>query len=269
MIRVMIQDTGYGIRKNGKRIALFAVFMFLIVLAKCFYAGAIHRTGYGTFGLLCLNILQGMSEYIPAEEASFSLPTTWLLMVFFIFYIQGDYVRQDLSGFGLQRMVRIGGGRWWLSKCVWLLATAALYMGILYGMQFLLAWIMNGGIVLPKDDIWIYEAGFSDLLANGVEFWLYTVVVPCLCVTALSVWSVVLSLLWDPVKSFLCATAYMTLGILFLNPFFIGNQLMLARSDYVTADGYSAVMSLAIDLTLIVGGVLSGYAYIKNRNFLG
>ena len=99
-------------------------------------------------------------------------------------------------------------------------------------------------------------------------FYMNIFVVPILCSTALAVWELVLGIMIKPARSYMFMAIYITLGVYYCSPYFIGNQLMLLRSEYIASNGLSMLTGIWIDIVLIIGGLLSGYFYIKKKDMI-
>ena len=56
-----------------------------------------------------------------------SVPIEWLIVCGFCLYITAAYPAQGISVQGQQVFLRTSRGKWWLSKCIWCIASCTLY----------------------------------------------------------------------------------------------------------------------------------------------
>lgn len=268
--RMMLHEAGYGILKNKQKYIMFLIYMVILCIGKSFYYMALGIDAYfGVYGILCSSTLCGIVEYIPDWMEQITFPAGWVLMTAFIPYVLGDYVERDLHGMGIQKILLTGRRKWWYGKCAWILMSAGVYCLIFYGVQFAITGIMNGRVVMPNQDALIHIFGYSDMYADKTDFYLGMIIMPCLCILTLSVWTAVLGMIWGPAKAFMIVVIYLVIGVFYMNPILIGNQLMLLRSVYINPDGISATTGIAIDIVLTIGGILIGQCYISSKDLLG
>lgn len=267
--RIIIQDIREGFRRNSGKYVLYIVFIFFLTLGKYFvFCNVYHREQVSGVGILCVSILSGLEEYIPNFSRPISIPTSWIVLTAFLPFLQGDYIKNDMQGMGIQKVLLSGRERWWVGKCAYILFTVLLYMGILYGIPILICALGSGQTLDAGKDILIYTYGFSDLYANSGDFWGYFLVLPFLCCLAIAIWTNVLGMIWNPSKAFMVVVIYLVAGIFYLHPAFIGNQLMLLRGTYFNPDGVQLSVGIWIDCLLILTGMITGLCYMEKKNLI-
>lgn len=268
--RIVIRDIVYGFRRNYGKLILFLVFVSMLYLSYGFtyiHLGTTMKTDiFGPMGLFC-RVLVGMEEYIPNPNRPLVFPAEWVALVAFIPFIYGDYISTDLKGIGVQKILQTGRGRWWFSKCIWMLVTAVIYMVLLYGISWLAAVLLHNLQPMHLDWI-IYSNGFIGLTKTPWEIYKRFLVLPFLCILTISAWTVVLDMIWEPAKAFMAVCIYLVVGIFYMNPYLIGNQLMLLRCDYLNPKGVNPELGIWMDVILIAMAVLLGYYYIQHKDLI-
>lgn len=265
---MIFQDVLYGLRKSLGKYVGFMIFMFAIVLGKCFLLKQGQYGEFGLFGILGCDILRGIPTYIPTGDNQIIVPAYWIIMLLFIPFIIGDYCEEDMKGVGLYKIVLSGRKKWWFSKIIWILVSCIVYLVIFYGTQFALTTLFNNGITIADDEAWLHLFGYSDMLTDKKLFYGYMIVVPSLCIFTMFLWSSILGMIIGSVNAFTIISIYVILGMFYTSPYFIGNQLMLLRSTYFDPQGIDIMDSVFIDLILIFGGFLVGNSYIQNKNLI-
>lgn len=267
--RIIAQDITESLRKNFGKYVLYTLFILLLFMGKYFLFCQTYEKGQiSGMGVLCVSMLSGITEYIPDFSKPITIPTSWIVLTAFLPFLQGDYIKNDIQGMGIQKILLSGRERWWIGKCVHIMLTVILYTSILYGIPFIMCIIESGQMIGLGEDILIYMYGFSDLYASSYDFFGYVVVMPFLCCLAIAVWTNVLGMIWNPSKAFMVVVIYLVLGIFYMHPAFIGNQLMLFRSVYFNPNGIQLSVGIWIDCILILLGVITGLCYVERKNLI-
>lgn len=83
---------------------------------------------WGSIGdyMLCLFLGMAIIQHGSMEE-KVSVPIEWLIVCGFCLYITAAYPAQGISVQGQQVFLRTSRGKWWLSKCIWCIASCTLY----------------------------------------------------------------------------------------------------------------------------------------------
>lgn len=94
-----------------------------------------------------LNLFQGQSPFVftKGSNNSFEVPMTWFMLYLCLMFCVGDYIRQDMHGFGMYMMVKSRKRSiWWCSKCAWCICVNLLVLPLMVGIiQSLLQMILT------------------------------------------------------------------------------------------------------------------------------
>ena len=124
-----------------------------------------------------MNLFQGQSPFVftKGSNNSFEVPMTWFMLYLCLMFCVGDYIRQDMHGFGMYMMVKSRKRSiWWCSKCAWCICVNLLYFTCAWLGTLAYAWARYGEISF-RDHItlanMIYGTDFigvgaSDMLVN-------------------------------------------------------------------------------------------------------
>lgn len=267
--RIIIQDIIAGFRRNYVKYILYICFITLTSVGKYFgFYQLFGKEQVSGIGVVCTGILSGITEYIPDFSTPITIPITWIVLVCFIPFLQGDYTKTDMTGMGIQKILYSGRERWWIGKCMYILAMVIIYMGIMFGIPMLIELINSRQLISISKDILVYTYEFSDMCASDFDFWGYVVVMPFLCSLAIAIWTNVLGMIWNPSKAFMVMVIYLVTGIFYMHPALIGNQLMLFRCVYFNPDGIQFSVGIWIDCVLIIAGVITGLCYIERKDLI-
>ena len=84
----------------------------------------------------------------------FRLPLAWILQYILLAYCIGNYVEEDMHGFGMQLMLKSRSRvLWWSSKCICCVCINLFYFLLLYGMTYGYAWISTGNMSMSGQQI--------------------------------------------------------------------------------------------------------------------
>lgn len=138
----------------------------------------------------------------------FSLPMGWLLIEIGCLFCTVTYPTQDLeSAYGIQVLVRGQSRiRWWLTKCLWNMETVFLYYSTLF-ITAVVYCVCSGAscsLELEYSDLihLLADASMTQPSVSGAETAAYVLGLPTAATAAISLWQMLVSILWHPAYGF-------------------------------------------------------------------
>lgn len=269
-------DLAMGFASNRARLVLALVClaalaaMFLSALdAAARYVEAMGAagtaSGFGPFDVLAY-FFAGSDYYRIDDKTPFVLPIAWMMQQILVAVLVGSYAIRDLSGQAPQVLMRVGGRReWWLSKCLWAVATVLAFYA-LEAVVAVVAAVAFGGASPMGDAVSIAVLGFPLSAFDGGELAL-SLLLPVALSLSLALAQVALSLVAGPFMSFVAIMSFLAVSVYFGSPFLIGDCSMLARSGFVQPGGVDAAPTLAACALVCAASVAFG-AYAFSRKDL-
>lgn len=247
------------------------VVLFCLFVCAVFLQESLDLTGkVPSFADYCLYLFKGMTPYTPNSNEPFRVPYIWLFFNLYIAYLIGNYPQADLSGMGMQILMRLHNRKnWWLGKCLWNFATVGIFYFLVFFSVFLLSACTGGLSVAADHEIQRTLSGLP-IEAFVNNSWIYYVfVLPMVTSMAVSMFQMVLSFLTHPIISFICILAMYIVSAYYLwFPF--GNYSMLLRSaPILDLSGYSFWGALLSDAVLLALSGLLGMVYFQKYTILG
>ena len=226
--------------------------------------------GWMDYLLYCF---RGIEPIILSDAASrFQLPIIWFITVCGCLFLNLDYPLNDLSHFGLQIIVRSNSrAMWYLSKCIWNIASCFLYICIASLVCFLFA-LFSGGPIAVQNTEGITAAAFAlsaTFTLSGLKCLLMAAVCPFLTLCALSMLQMLLSFLVKPVVGFLLCIGILVLSLYLPSPAVIGNGAMTIRSSFLVKDGIDPLQSMIASITIVFICTFVGTIYFQHKDVLG
>ncbi|WP_058270892.1 hypothetical protein [Olsenella massiliensis] len=226
-----------------------------------------------SLGNILAGNLAGMAPFLPSPTDPFRFPVSWAFLLLLLHFITLDYPYRDLMGFG-EKVLASAGSRWawWLSKCVWVVASVLLYWAVHLGVCALFACIPGGGLSLDvSQDLYHMMHLDMNVRPDTGTFALFLVGVPCMT-AALCLFQLFLSLVAGQTLSYLAS-----FSILFLSAFYYacpllpGNYLMAMRSPGVVGQGFGfpPQWGLALALGVAVFSIVTGGIAFVRMDILG
>lgn len=267
MGRYIARDSYLGVKKTGLRILFYALVIIILTYTGILEVDWMNMNSYGWAGIISGKLLCGVEEY-NIQYGSLNPPIEWITMMMIVIYVFADYLYDDMNGFGVQKITRLGKNRWFVSKCIWIVEEAIICVSLLYLIPLIVTYLKYGSIVSASRDELLNLTGFYGMLKDKSNFYLSFVFVPAFCCLTIAVWTAVLGMLLEPAKAFMCMSIYIVVGVYYMSPYLIGNQMMLSRNPYINPDGSGVMESLWIDIVLIIGGFVCGYLYVSNKDYI-
>lgn len=211
---------------------------------------------------------------ILSERITFTLPTSWLIMILWLLYMTLNYPYKDLMGIGKHILV-LSHKRsyWWFSKCIWVTTSVLLYYIIGLSSAILCSFLFGATPTLNISNYVPYDfIDYDHSLMNGPPWQplgLLLVEMPFVCI-ALSLVQLLLSLLMKPFYSYIILVLYLIICSYFNSPFLLANYSMAARSELYISSGLSLITGgvfsfWIISIVLLIGLLLFNRLDIINR----
>lgn len=207
----------------------------------------------------------------PVNPTQIPLPMTWLLAAGFCLFLNLHYFLYDLTLNGQQLMIRSGSRvRWFLSKCIWNLASCTLYFCILGVSGGIVTCLVGGPLSLRTDPYMI--AGFLNLFSQpelsvfqGIAVGL---LLPFLTVAALSLLEMTLSMIIKPVLALILSIGLLVLSVLYNSGWILGTGAMTVRNQWVSQVGVSAAAVTVVTVGTILICTFIGAVFFRRMDIL-
>lgn len=207
-------------------------------------------------------IFSGMQEYSHMDRTeSFKIPGEWVVIQMLYLLFVGIYPKVDFSERGYQNMIRSKRKvNWWISKCVWIVASTCLYYAVLYVVGLIFSFVQNGMNIGGNQDIW--RIGISRL--SNKQLFLALFILPMLVSCTYGMMQLVLSFIWSPIIGILALTLLNVASAYWCNVFLVGNYTMLYRNkDIMVNNGVNSETGVFLCGAIIIFCVLAGSKYFS------
>ena len=269
---VFIQDMKRGMRQN--RIKYLVILLFTIACCCIMYRICHVKIGRGViegapnFMDYLLYIMQGCSEFKASGNTVFNIPPTWIFVQMMASFLVFSYVVKDLDKQGMIMLIKSADRtKWWLSKCIWNIATiVVMYLVIWCGILIVAVSTNKMGFLITKDIC--REVLDMTFTQEGIQYSLIVMFMPLIMSLGISLMQMALSLVIGPIFSFTFVLAVDILSVYFLSPFLIGNYSIMMRSDYIISNGVNSLVGALISIVLGLAGVMLGNFYFKKYDIL-
>ena len=272
----MRYDLRQGLQRRNYLIAtlLFSMRLFAVYRSVQFYCNVESISSRGSIGDYMLCLFRGMAiiQHGSMEE-KVSVPIEWLIVCVFCLYITAAYPAQGISVQGQQVFLRTSRGKWWLSKCIWCIASCTLY----FACEMIA--IIGTAILTPvtfglNNTPEITAFLFSEVLCGETisltpaSVILYALLLPFVTLTAVCMLQTLLNLVARPAISFLiCFVTYIAAAY-FPIEWLVGNGAMVMRYQLFDANGLSYRKELVFTLLLLLLSIGAGYLLIQRKDLI-
>lgn len=264
VMRFFINDVRDGFAKEWWKYLLAAVMFALLCLVLSVKSAS--ELDARTLGDYLVSTFVGMKEYAFDPNDPFQFPAAWMLLLLLIAYGTLNYPYRDMLGFGRQAMLYSGDRwRWWVAKCLWVVASVFLFY--LIGFVVVVLWTaclggnMTLGVSRDLPSLLLFNSHALPPYPWSVAGFL--ALLP-LATAALCMIQLVISLVLKPIISFLCTVVILFFSAFYLTPWLLGNYLMAARSSAFLTHGMNPELGAVFSLVLVADMVVAG-AIIVNR----
>ena len=202
-------------------------------------------------------------------ERQFSI--TWLTIQLYIAYIIGSYIVDDLLENGTYVLSRSGSRiKWWISKTIWMFISVLCFYGI--------AVITIGAVVYfspaelsLKWSTYAEKAilPLSDIKITPFFFLLRILVLAVVSSVAIGTVQICLSLIINPLFSYLAITVIWFATFFFFSPYLPGTNAMILRQNIFSSfPSVTLTHSVIYNSVVILFFFVLGAFHFKNRDIL-
>lgn len=272
-----LYDLKMGFSSNKTKFVV--VFGCVIALVAMFFSGfeiaeryaesigaEVLSGGFGPVDVLAY-FFAGSDYYRMDEKVPFVLPIGWLIQQVLVAVLVGNYTVRDFGGQAPQVLVRVGGRQtWWLSKCLWVVATVIAFYAI-EALVALVAASTLGGLGTMGDVEAVSVLGFSLSALDSDELALM-LLLPVALSLALSLAQVALSLVVGSFIAFSAVVSFVVVSVYFGSPLLIGDCSMMIRSAFLQPGGVDAAAAFAACAVVGAASVALGCFAFRCRDLV-
>ncbi len=249
-------------------IFVFLCFVFQIRAEKIIQFNKISKEI--SFSDFILFMFRGMNVFDGnAVELQDKLPQ-WFLVNIYLSIIIGYFPLKDLSESGIQVLIRTKSRvSWWLSKCLWVTYNVLIYYAISIIVITVFS-LFHGGLSLePSKDLNLILSNLDISKFNFKGILIVGIILPVITSITFSLIQLLISLFTNSIISNMFIITVLTLAPFYCNSFFIGNYLMILRSNLNIGDsGVSIVYGIVICVVLSIATIFIGANKIKRYDIL-
>ncbi|WP_346886740.1 hypothetical protein [Clostridium sp. UBA4395] len=249
-------------------IFIFLCFVFQIRAKKIIQFNNISKEI--SFLDFILFMFRGMNVFDGnAVELQDKLPQ-WFLVNIYLSIIIGYFPLKDLSESGIQVLIRTKSRvSWWLSKCLWVIYNVLIYYGISIIVITVFS-LFHGGLSLePSKELNLILSNLDISKFNFKGILIVGIILPVITSITFSLIQLLISLFTNSIISNMFIITVLTLTPFYCNSFFIGNYLMILRSNLNIGDsGVSIVYGIVICVVLSIATIFIGANKIKRYDIL-
>ncbi|MGN9160608.1 hypothetical protein [Clostridium sulfidigenes] len=249
-------------------IFVFLCFVFQIRAEKIIQFNKISKEI--SFSDFILFMFRGMNVFDGnAVELQDKLPQ-WFLVNIYLSIIIGYFPLKDLSESGIQVLIRTKSRvSWWLSKCLWVTYNVLIYYAISIIVITVFS-LFHGGLSLePSKDLNLILSNLDISKFNFKGILIVGIILPVITSITFSLIQLLISLFTNSIISNMFIITVLTLTPFYCNSFFIGNYLMILRSNLNIGDsGISIVYGIVVCVVLSIATIFIGANKIKRYDIL-
>lgn len=249
-------------------IFIFLCFVFQIRAEKIIQFNNISKEI--SFSDFILFMFRGMNVFDGnAVELQDKLPQ-WFLVNIYLSIIIGYFPLKDLSESGIQVLIRTKSRvSWWLSKCLWVTYNVLIYYTISIIVITVFS-LFHGGLSLePSKELNLILSNLDISKFNFKGILIVGIILPLITSITFSLIQLLISLFTNSIISNMFIITVLTLTPFYCNSFFIGNYLMILRSNLNIGDsGVSIVYGIVICVVLSIATIFIGANKIKRYDIL-
>ncbi len=277
---VIRHDFFTGILSNPR----FLLIPFLALL-ECFNADSkigqwqkYLRIDHVSIYDLLVGIFQGADPLVSVsgKESHIAFPYLWFAIIVFSVFIGFDYMRKDMTTYGIQVIIRIRSRMlWWLTKCAWCLSQTIIFFLLFYGTVFLFGYIKGYFFSIPNNTEFINSFVDSSevytmkgLSEYTPSYCLSQLFAPFIFVLTINMINMTLSLFIRPMFSFLLSISSVLIGVLTDVPISFPRLAMLGYNEFFFNEGYCTLYGFSICAFLVIAALFVGCLFIKNYDIL-
>lgn len=204
----------------------------------------------------------------------FILPFPWITIYIILAMCIGNYINEDMHGFGTQMFIQSGKRfAWWVSKVIWCMLANIVYFCIIWGVNVSYAWIRGGDIrfAIHKS---MLNAYYGSEIVKMDEILLIGIVVfmPVLVGIVQSMFQLVCSLYIDSSVSVIFISFMLVLSSYYSGKWIFHGYAMCQRflpnSLYNDFAPLNYQFGIVYMVSIIIIMFFSGYALLSRKDIL-
>lgn len=254
-------------------------YLLLPVLVSLFSCVGLHfwmvemqsanvNTGAGSVMDYWIYLVQGGKQYKFDVYNLFSIPIAWVSLYLFFLVCLNNYPIHDLEKWGYQ-VILCSGSRfnWWLSKILWIICYATVYMAVCF-LTVLLYACLNDASASLKATMQLIplvtKKGFASCpLLHGIVI---NLILPWFFMILLGILQLVLSVKVSAVQSLILLFMVLVVSTYKRTWFLIGNWGMPYRIYPISESGLNYKICLLLCVVCIGIGMVAGYILFRKKD---
>ncbi len=214
-------------------------------------------------------LLRGMRKFDPLIERRFEIPVMWLVVHLYLAFAVGSYAVEDMSGFGMQFLLRSERKMgWYLGKYVYGMALVLVYYAVLALTAVLFSAAVGQFSLELNQEILFSICEINPEAATPAHLMLHLFALPVLTSMAITSCQILLSMYIRPVFSFAAVVGYEVFSAYFVSYALIGNFSMIMRFPPVLMNGLNAAAAVGIDAGVLAAALIAGCVFLQRFDFL-
>jgi hypothetical protein len=206
---------------------------------------------------------------------NFNMPFGWVMVYLILAYCIGEYVRQDMNGFGMYMMVKSRNrSYWWMAKVIWCVALNVCYFLLMFLTSIAYGWTVHGSLKIAISQA-MNEVYWGDqfLSLDACKIYLVIYVIPIMVGIVQSLIQMILCVWFDGSEHMIFVISLLVLSTYYGNPGIPHGYAMFIRyfSDYSNPSFEKNNVWTGLIYTTIlmcVCAVVGGFA-VKKKNIYG
>lgn len=283
MCKLFIHDIKEGIIKN-KRFAIVIIwFIILSAYILIFPLSTINAKEITLFDML-LYFYKGEDPMLNAtlNNEPIVFPLFWMINFLLILFVVADYMYDDISGFGIQYIVRIKRrSMWWISKCIFCMGACIAFFAICVVVSMLVTLCIGGKpFEFTNSDALLNNIAnemnyYTMNLKNDIDLSTYNLIICEIMVPFMVSWAVcqiqmTLTLFFKPIVSFVvnCGLILISAYVQNIVPgLFISWGMTLHNSNFI-CEGFNTSECIVCCIVAIAIAIILGMLKFKKYNFV-
>ena len=273
--KLLYRELHVGIRMRNR--AYFALACYAIMICLVYYFQIVHyfqkdnQVITPTSGDFLLHFLGGgLPQNHISKDSFYTMPIIWFATFFFIFLINGQYVRADFSACGYQYFIRIMDKRmWWISKVCWLSISVSLCFLIKVAVSFIFGILLGNSTMLPTREINqvfhevdTLEYTVGDVIVKGL-------IVPMIMTAGFCEFQILLSFMINDIFSIVVLMIILIVSSSQNKYYLLGNYIMAFRDKKILGEeGIFLVYGIIVGILLFGASMIGGYYIFKKKDVI-
>lgn len=229
-----------------------------------------ERLGNGTWMDYWMYFIQGGKQYKFSIFNFFEMPVRWICFYVLFLVCLNNYPLNDLKKMGTQIIIRSGSRlQWWISKFLWLVTYAVVYMGIC--MVVVVLYALANGVSLDLHLTMSVAKVFtkqSFLRCSTLRLLCIAVVQPGLLLILLGIFQMALSMKISEISAFIVMFAALVISSYKRNILLFGNWGMPYRMFPAAQHGLDPKLCLILLCGSILVLLMAGWLLYEKRDIL-